>query len=180
MNMLDKLMKILPPPIKPEKGGKIDWQLYQEDYEINFPNDYKELISVYGVGVIDNFIKLLNPLSSTNYNFEMSKYLLSSYEVMKEDFPEFYSRPQLPKKGSFFPWAITENGESLILIIDGDSSEWNVAIHGVDQGEEELYEMGVTEFLFNLVNKKINSNLLPEDFPSSQISFEKLSDYLAS
>lgn len=65
---------------------------------IKFPDDYKEFISTYGTGSIDNFLWILNPFSKNiNINFfDDMKHFQWAYRELKSEFPENYPRPPFP------------------------------------------------------------------------------------
>jgi hypothetical protein len=170
--IINDLKEILPPPDLPVAGGNINWGYFEGRQKIFLPDDYKEFISIYGSGVIDNFLWILNPASeNSNLNFNKSEYFISSYVAMKKLFPENYQRPTFPEKNSFFPWAVTDNGETFVWIVDGCPNNWAVAIHGVNQEDEEIFHMGSVEFLNSFLRKKIRSKILPSQFPSDRFDF---------
>lgn len=172
MILLENLKRIIPPPETPVFGGSINWVVIESKYNIFVPNDFKDLISVYGSGAIDGFVWLLNPASTNcHLNFDKSSYFLSSYRVMKEEFPDDYPRPPYPERDSFFPWAVTDNGETFVWIVSGTPIEWKVGIHSVDQSIEEIYSMGTVEFLISLLRKEVKSRILPSQFPSENPQF---------
>lgn len=179
MNKINELAKYIPPPTNPENGGKINWESIERLYKIKLPDDYKELISSYGSGIFGDFIWLINPISkNNNLNFKIIEYIYSSYESMKSDFPDLYPRPSYPNQESYFPWAITDNGDTLIWIVDNniDSNMWCVGILDSDPETEEIYNIGATELLLKLFNLEIKSNIFPDDFPLENIEFVKESD----
>lgn len=167
--MINKLISLLPPP-SPRALDDAIWLTFESEKNLRLPNDFKELISNYGCGAIDDFLWLLNPLSkNSNLNFEKSKYFLEAYAVMRQDFLSDYPRPDYPEKGSFLPWAVTDNGETIVWLVDGEADSWRVAIHSSDQGEEEVYDFGCVEFLSKLLTKDISSNILPVQFSSAAL-----------
>lgn len=169
---IGKLKILLVPPNGRKSDNEVNWKEVEDKFGIAVPDDFKEIISVYGTGSIDRFIWILNPESKNdNLNFDKAEYFLSSYSVMKQDYPKNYPRPQFPAEGSFFPWAVTDNGETFVWIVEGAPNDWKIAIQGVDQETEEVYEMSTIEFLVALLSKKIKSKILPEEFPSDDVEF---------
>ena len=168
-------MKKLPPPTNPIYGGLINWHDIESNFNIKLPRDYKELIEVYGSGAVDNFVWLLNPISNNkNLNFDTVDYIYSSYQVMKDLFPDDFTRPKFPNKLSFFPWAVTDNGDTFVWIVDHDDpNDWSVGILGEDETDVVYTNVGTVEFLLKLISKEIISNALPDDFPSDNVRFVK-------
>lgn len=165
--MLTELIQSLSPPAT-SAYKKPDWVQVESDHGIQLPADYKTMVERYGGGSIDGFFWIIDPFSCNRHlNFDKSKYFRESYALMKIDFPTDYPRPAYPAQGSIWPWAFTENGESLIWVVDGEPDTWPVALHSVDQGEEEVFPYGCIEMLFKLLNRQVHSSILPDDFPSS-------------
>lgn len=60
--------------------------------------------------------EVLDPFSkNVNLSFEKSKYFMDAYAVMREELLSDYPRQAYPAEGSFFSWAVTDNGEAFVL-----------------------------------------------------------------
>ncbi|GAB7532015.1 hypothetical protein PS3A_44300 [Pseudomonas sp. 3A(2025)] len=168
--MLDRMIEVLanltqilsPPSVTSHK----DWSGFEVKENLYLPADYKEFISVYGGGVIDDFLWVLSPFANNrNLSFEKSKYFQESYLEVKKELPADYPRPKYPSQGSFIPWAVTDNGETLVWIVEGKPESWGVAVHSSDQGCEEVYNIGCVEFILKILRREISSSILPVQFP---------------
>lgn len=167
--MINKLIDILPPP-SPRAFDKAAWVNFETDKGLRLPNDFKEFISIYGCGAVDDFVWVLDPFSQNpNLNFEKSKYFLGAYAVMRQEFLLDYPRPNYPAEGSFLPWAVTDNGETFVWLVEGQPDSWRVAIHSSDQGDEEVYSCGCVAFLLKLLSRDISSKILPSQFPPADL-----------
>lgn len=163
--IVKQLTDILPPPAQ-RIFDHSAWALFEADWRIHLPSDFKELISLYGSGSIDGFLWLLDPLSkNSNLNFEKSKYFIEAYALLQKDFLSDYPRPEYPAQGSFLPWGVTDNGETFVWLVDGKPESWKIAIHSSDQGEEEVYDFGCVEFLLKMLKGGLSSRILPAQFP---------------
>jgi len=79
---IDSFKAIISPPEQPVEAGAIDWKGLEKEYGTKFPDDYMELVSNYGSGLLDGFVWILNPnCSNDNLNFEKSKYFLNSIDL---------------------------------------------------------------------------------------------------
>ncbi|WP_207401630.1 SMI1/KNR4 family protein [Phytopseudomonas dryadis] len=166
MSMIDELVRILPPPRARRSFDNAAWSRCESEWQVRLPEDFKGFISIYGAGVIDDFVWMLSPFSAnSNLNFEKSRYFQESYLVMQQDFPSDYPRPSYPAPGSFLPWAVTDNGETFFWVVSGGADSWKVGVHSVDQGEEEIYDLGCVEFLLGLLRRDVLSKILPGQFP---------------
>ena len=167
--MINKLISLLPPP-SPRAFNKAAWANLETEENLRLPNDFKEFISIYGCGAIDDFVWVLDPFSeNSDLNYEKSKCFVGAYAVMRQEFLSDYPRPDYPAEGSFLPWAVTDNGETFVWLVDGEPDSWKVAIHSSDQGEEEIYNCGCVEFLLRLLGRDISSKVLPGQFPSADL-----------
>lgn len=172
MSGIQGLVEVLSPPDQPLYASELDWQSVERRYGFSVPNDFREFVSLYGSGIVDGFLWVLNPFCvNPNVNFETSLYLIESYSQMKSDFPEDYPRPDFPNEGSFFPWAITDNGETISWILHGQPNEWPVSVQSVDQADEEAYACGAVDFLQRILRREVRSRILPCQFPSDAPSF---------
>ena len=168
--MIDELLKLLPPPNYNKFLNEIQWTQFEIEINTRLPEDFKNFISIYGSGIIDNFIWILNPFSKNkNLNYEKIVYFQKSYHTLQKEFPKEYNRPLFPQKGSFLPWAVTDNGETFFWVVNDDPNSWIVGIHSVDQGDEEIYELGCVEFLLGLLRRDFVSKILPIQFPPSNL-----------
>lgn len=165
---VDSLRKLMPVPDVPISTGG-NWLDIEKNINCLLPDDFKLFIDLYGTGSIGNFLWVLNPQSDNdNLNFNKSLYFRSSYLQMKELFPDDYGRPV----ESFLTWAVSDNGDSLFWIINNDNpNDWKVGIHNHDQGEEEIFDTNASGFLTLLAEKKLSSNIFPEDFLNGSIAF---------
>ncbi|MCU1720756.1 SMI1/KNR4 family protein [Pseudomonas sp. 5P_5.1_Bac1] len=163
--MIDQLINILPPPAQ-RSLDSVALAAFESNWGMQLPSDFKGLVSVYGSGSIDGFIWLLDPLAkNSNLNFEKSRYFVEAYVFLQQEFSSDYPRPEYPAKGSFFPWAVTDNGETFVWLVDGEPESWKIAIHSSDQGEEEIYNFGCVEFILKLLRGELLSRILPGQFP---------------
>lgn len=167
--MINKLISLLSPPSQ-RIFDNTAWANFESEGNPRLPNDFKQLISIYGCGSVDDFLWILDPFSKNpNLNFEKSKYFIDAYAVMRQEFSSDYPRPAYPAEGSFLPWAVTDNGETLVWLVNGEPESWKVVIHSSDQGAEEVYNFGCVEFLLKLLSRDISSKILPSQFPPDDL-----------
>ncbi|SIR15916.1 SMI1-KNR4 cell-wall [Rhizobium sp. RU33A] len=162
----DQITTLIAPPIDPIETSGSSWTEIEREIGAFLPADYKKFVSTYGTGSIGDFLWVFNPFSKNkNLNLNSFRYLQSSYQNLKADFPELYDRPPFPLHDSFFTWAQTDNGDSLIWIIKSEPPEtWQVGIHSADQAEEELTSLTFTGFMVRLLEKQLASRILPKQF----------------
>lgn len=166
----------LPLPSSPKETNELKWDEVEQEVGVELPSCYKEFVSTYGTGSVGGFLWVFNPASKNrSLNGEAIRYFLSSYAELKQEFPADYTRPAFPTWNSFLPWAVTDNGDTLVWILDGDPADnWKVGIMGADQVEEEISELGFVEFIVQLLDKKIVSSILPQQFLEMEKDFQPL------
>lgn len=167
---IERIKEIMAVPAHKMDSVGHQWDLFPSDLAMTLPTVYKEFLSAYGTGVINEFLWILNPFSANkNLNIEKMRYYQFSYRHMQEVFPDDYER-NVP--GSFLTWASTDNGDGVFWVIDGGhSNEWQVGIHSSDQGEEELTGLNTTQFFESLVKNTLKSLILPRQFLESEKIF---------
>lgn len=166
--MIETLIKVMQPPINPSETGKMEnWIDLEKRLGIKLPNDYKEYISTYGTGRIDDFLWVLNPFSKySNANLiDDIEHFQWAYGELRKEFPEDYPRPPFPENDSLITWGETDNGDYLFWIYDKnqDPNEWKIGITDMGDGEY-LFDMNMSTFLEKLVKNEIQTDAFPEDF----------------
>jgi hypothetical protein len=162
-----ELLIAVPAPQSPTYSGTAgDWGLIERILGTELPEDYKNLINVYGTGSFFNFLSPLSPFApfSTGLNLlSNAKQLLSAYESGRKEFPE-YSPPfeAYPHSCGVFPWATTVNGDVIFWLMRGRCDLWPTVVCDSKFSEDyELIEMDVTSFLCGWVNGAVS----PPSFP---------------
>ncbi|NKD55997.1 MULTISPECIES: SMI1/KNR4 family protein [unclassified Haematospirillum] len=169
---IEQITELLPVPEKTTESAVSDWYSISAALQCEFPSDYKLFISTYGTGVIGGFLWILNPFSSnSNLNLEKALYFRHAYQQMKEKFPTDYAR----EVDTFLPWGVTDNGDSLVWLIEGENPNiWQVAIFSSDQANEEKSGLTMSDFLVALLEKKVRSSILPLQFLEAEKLFVPL------
>lgn len=158
--------------------NKQDWEKAENELGIEFPIDYKGFVDDYGVGCIDNFLWIYTPYSN-NENFNLLKQvevINNAYLEMKEEFPEVFLFDVFPKKGGLLPFGGTENGDVLYWLTNEDNKHWSIIVYDDRHSEYVEYNKSFTDFLYELLTKKLVCPIFPEGFPKETpqyYSYEK-------
>lgn len=171
-----EILKRLQLPSAPKETDQLIWDEVERDCGFEFPTGYKKFVSAFGTGSIGEFLWIFNPRSENrSLNCEAIRYFQSSYEELKQDFPADYTRPAFPSLNSFLPWAVTDNGDTLVWIVDGGPADnWRVGVIASNQVEEEISGLDFVEFVVHLLEKQITSDILPYQFLDMEKSFQPL------
>jgi hypothetical protein len=117
------------------------------------PGDYRDFVAVYGLGAISDSIGIDVPA------FEGHPY--SDHMLYQVEWP--------PVDGTL-RWATNEAADDFLWRCTGDPDSWPVIFRARDR-REEVYHMGMVEFLLGLVRGDIHPPMgaqlaLPADFES--------------
>jgi hypothetical protein len=78
-----------------------------------------------------------------------------------------------PATGGLLPWGCITNMESYFFWqVKGKPETWETIFYNLRNGEYEVWKYPLTEFLYRLFTRKIDSVLLPEEFPSQDAEIE--------
>ncbi len=161
---IETLMKIMPPPDNPIDNNS-DWISVEKQSGYRFPDNYKQFINFYGTGGIGDFLWILNPFSENEFiNFNRINDILDAYESVDPMYLEISKRPRYPEEDSFLPWAITDNGDSVIWVVNGPRENWTVGIQSADLLVEETFEMNMVQFLESLITFNLDTKVFPGEF----------------
>lgn len=171
VNLLDNLKALLPP----QSGNSMDhdWHSVELALGLSLPSDYKEFIAQWHGGGLSEFFWFFLP--NTEYESvrypEAAQAFVNAYAQLKSSYPDKYAMPMLPAKGSFFPFAISDNGDYLGWIVDGNADTWQVALLSDEEGTPEKTGKTFAEFMVDLVEGKLNLDGLPKSFSVEKVYF---------
>lgn len=167
------ISKLITPPADPNDAPQPhEWSKIEALLGISLPEDYKEFTSLYGTGRIDNFLWVFNP-SSQNENINLATQVRVQLGALSDlqTFGEVLPYKLYPEPDGIFPFGITENGDVLYWKTTGQPEAWSVLVNEARSPEWETFSMTMTEFLLEVLNRRIRPSAFPNAFPSSTPSF---------
>ncbi len=167
----EELVHIAPPPGQPV-DGRGDWSQVERSL-CALPDDYKVLVGAYGAGSFDHFIWVLSPFSKNQYLnlIEQAKLAREAHESLRRDFSEPPYYPFFPENSGLLPFGITDNGDYLYWKTAGSPKNWPVIIGAAREPKYEIFKCSVSEFLADILSRRITCNIFPADFPSDRPVF---------
>ena len=134
---------------------------------IELPLDYKEFINAYGTGSRNDFMWILTPFDKSEYiNFTtMGPKICKAYVTSKLTCPDYFKHDVFPTTGGILPWGYTENGDELYWLTEGNSNEWKIIVYESRSSDFYEYNMGMVQFIYELITKKITCPAFPDYFP---------------
>lgn len=172
---LKKLIELIPAPDHPVGIG--DFSIIYEKLGIQLPKDYYDFISAYGAGMFGNSLEVYSPFIENEYVnlFDRIEALRDSYETMKkiwndmnmnDVFPNGAGYPFgfYPDKEGLLPWGCIE-GCGIYFYWKTGKPKWEIVAYNDD--DYQIYQMSMTEFIFNVFSSKIDffglSDIVEED-----------------
>lgn len=173
MNAIERLARLAPPPkVKIGAGNTEQWNQLEAAWGLQFPADFKELISKYGAGRFANYFGVVNPFYSAQGDITFEEFVrLRTRDMVaaKASYPETaVSLPVYPEKNGLFPWGYTDNGETMCWLTCGNNYEWPIICLEVGYlNTYDRFELSVVEFIEGWLSEKIEVPTLtpPDLFP---------------
>ena len=158
--MFEALKKVKTPPRNPRNNAG-NWTQIESALQLELPSEFKEIIGIYGDVLWGDILWLLNPFSKElqEYQADISQICGADREIRKEK-PEYYPFPIYPEQNGIYPWAATENGDTLYWITAFESNKWPTVIRGPRAPEFEVSYLRPSTFLHHLEIGKLQSGIL--------------------
>jgi hypothetical protein len=148
---IEELVAFIPPPAHPINGAG-DWSAAERELGFAFPDDFKQLIRVYGSGEFYGSLYVVNPLTGDGRDWIRRK--LDRCRELREVI-EQYVRPLPPDSPGLLPWGGDSNGHMYCWLVDESEEGWEVVqlFHGYE-GEIDPVPGPVTSFLVRFMRNE--------------------------
>ncbi|MFF2331672.1 MULTISPECIES: hypothetical protein [unclassified Streptomyces] len=140
---VERLRHVMPPPR--DGGDPVDWDALRVETGWQLPCDYRDFVAVYGMGTISDSIGIRTP-HFEGYPYE--HHLLTHAE-----------RAQADRE---LTWASNEAGDDFLWRCIGTPEQWVVVFRPRGRRQDNMYDMGMAEFLLHLVRSEIRPPLEAE------------------
>ena len=151
MTSLENLKRVLGPPEHPANTGNEEaWSGVESRLGVRLPDDYKAFVSMYGSGVIDDFLYVAVPFGGDPfYNLEQLVRLYAKIDGDLRSLGLPFRYLIYPKPGGLLPWAKTANGDRCYwrTAPRRSADEWTVIVIGSDVEKTLQFCGSMTEFL---------------------------------
>lgn len=164
--MINKLSEILKHDQHSFVDNKQHWNKIERKLGTKLPYDYKAFINEFGTGSIDEFIWILTPFDDDEYVnfFKKGELIKEAYKSSKLSSPDYFKHNIFPEKSGLIPWGYTENGDELYWLTSYDEHQWKVIVYTSRTSDYYQYEMGMVEFIFSIISKKLVCPAFPDNF----------------
>ena len=124
---IEKLIKIVPPPAKPDYPFSGPWAVIEAYIGTPLPQDYKDFVRLYGSGSFMEFLGVNVPMCRSPYvRLETQIRDIHTYFLKDEDFPY----PLWPSPGGLIVFGGTDFGDRLFWLARGAPDDWKVVVWG--------------------------------------------------
>ena len=171
---LERLVALMPPPHRAAEPPRVEhWDHVERHFGVRLPSDFKEFVTRYGSGAIDNFLGLLNPAAGRGLRMDRrADDMLAGLRLVRtvEELPN----PVYPEAGGLLPWAETSNGDVLYWVVDppDNPDRWPILIGEVRGPGWVTHPGPVSRFLVEILGRSFPIDFFPDDFPASGARFE--------
>lgn len=127
-------------------------------------------------GSIDDFIWIYIHLIE-NRNLELLQRIPMHERTLrdlKEDHNYWLPFNVKAEPGGLLPFGVTDNGDGLYWLMEGDADEWKTVVIEGRAAKWELFIENMAKFLAGLLTKTIRCTIFPEGFPSDRPRFAPL------
>ncbi len=182
---LERLQKLAPPPAVVPVAPPEQWQELEYSLGMQLPQDYKNLVSVYGFGCFAGFLYVYHPFYPWKHPQAKDDYIswaskrMNSLTIGQQTFPKYAAPfPAYPAIRGLLPWGFTDNGDALCWHTVGVSNEWPlVLIDSKDSEQYDYFSMTATEFLLDWLNQQVQPQNFPDDiFPAEEPLFRSMNN----
>ncbi|WP_405813255.1 MULTISPECIES: SMI1/KNR4 family protein [unclassified Streptomyces] len=165
---IEHLTRAIPPTDAPRAH---DWTRVEEELGTILPSDYKQLVDLYGGGLFDDAIWVLEPdcpnehhdlVVGNHIRVEAQRGLWKGGEPKPAELDEAGSRT--------IAWAETENGDCLYWLArpGQEPAQWTVAIKEGRGREGEFHARSCCEFLRSVLLTGGTESDVFHDFPTEE------------
>ncbi|MEV4167480.1 hypothetical protein [Nonomuraea dietziae] len=156
---LSWITELIPPRTTPRSRS---WEPVENEVGTLLPTDYKQLADIYGAGLFDETIWLLEPgCHHKIYNLNLASVVKEREEVLANLW-EFEDKPaELREDGvRVLPWAFCEGSGNFLywLLQPGQApDDWTVMLNEGRGPEWESHRLSCSQFLFAAMTGDIDS-----------------------
>lgn len=172
MTALDDLIRLVPPP---PTVTPANWAALVLPGGARPPADYRALVDVYGPGSFDGFLWVLQPTSPNRYLdlTYQSEGQLDALRVLRDDGQEMPYEIDDPAS-HLVAWAMTDNGDGIYWRrqAGAPSEAWTVVVNEGRGPDWDAYDGPATQFLLDVLTRRVTIDVFPEDWPSASPRFE--------
>ncbi|HTJ67424.1 MAG TPA: SMI1/KNR4 family protein [Actinospica sp.] len=173
---ISDLTAVVPPPAAEQQSQAVDWDAVEQAIGVRLPDDYKDVVALYGDGCFGDFIHLYQP-DSPNPDHDLAhrqRIDLEALRSIQEDFPEDVPY-RLSEPAELLPAGLTDNGDVIYWHLHDPNNPdgWTLAISDSRDPEWSTFTGGITQFLAEVLTGRTRISVFPKKFPHRGATFER-------
>ncbi|WP_405764661.1 SMI1/KNR4 family protein [Streptomyces sp. NBC_00080] len=142
-----------------------DWQLVEQRSGLALPDDYKQFVTAYGPGCINDQLYVFHPRAAGDGRGLRLEVLWgqaeAAYSELRDSAPDKYPYSVYPAPGGLVPVARSISGNYVFLRPPrGGVMYWSVVI---DMGQWIQFDMSFTEFLWAAIRGELEAPIVEGD-----------------
>ena len=159
-----EIVKLMVPPVRPVGVPTQEaWQRFASlGYDI--PEDYKQFLSVFGIGAIDNWLWFMGP-GTDNKNLDLivqtERQKGAIRQAVELGYLKGINEESLTDKG-LIVFAVSDNGDVCFYCVD---SAYVIAPR---MQSAERFKGSVVDFIGSVISRGISVQNFPDDFPEDK------------
>jgi hypothetical protein len=162
MPELELLVALVGRPSNPSGSGA-DWTGVEERLSLEFPAEFKQLVHVFGTGPWAGFLHVLSPFATNELLLERCALRsLGALHEIRRTRPDDVPYALYPESLGLFPWAITDNGDTICWLTEGFN--WPTVIFPPRDPTFEVHRLSPASLIAEFLNGTLQSPCLIEPF----------------
>lgn len=163
---------VSPPANAVEPGNPEAFTAVEARLGFALPADYKSLIHAYGTGSWMGFLWVLNPFAHSRFLnlFEQTQRQLDAERTIRANWPTQVPFPIYPEQGGLLPWAMTDNGDRLYWLTEGQPETWATIVCESRGPRYDYHRMSCCAFLRRWIAGELRISVFPDDFEYGFVS----------
>ena len=139
------------------------WAAVEESIGLQLSGYYKTLVDFFGASCWCDFLYVLSPFENGRFNLQrLGKQILDGDREARKQFPSHYPLSLYPELGGLFPWAVTDNGDTLYFITAGPPDDWPTIVKGPRAPEFEVCFLDPVLLVHHFAAGTLQSTILPQ------------------
>jgi len=160
---IDALIKAIPPPDAPFEAYSGPWQPFEAALGTPLPQDYKDLVRLYGSGRFMGFFGIWVPVSrSPNLRLLSCVQAVTNMFRLMEELP-YPSYPLWPVVGGLLPFGSSDNGDEFFWLCQGAPADWRVVVWDRGMDVFEALDCDLTDFIARIATGENTPEAFPDD-----------------
>lgn len=153
-NSFEKLAEMMLP--RPGGGLEVDWDVVEEAWGLEFPSDYKKVIAHYGDVLLEGYLEVIAPTTSTPDTCDEPAAPLGGMGFITADTRDTWTDTEPTgidaEPGELVTWGAASSADLFCWLTRGEPDKWPVVVfsHGDDTWAQ--YDFGMTEFLHRVLD----------------------------